>query len=202
MISIGGCVLLSAPVPVVGSVFFSLGLLTILGFQLSLYTGKIGFAGSMKDISTLATIYFGNMAGTFFVGNMMKLSHLPISDKASILLANKAYLLMDMPYMQIIIAGIFCGILMFVACYAYANVKNMIASTIIVILCVSVFILCGFEHCIADMFYIFAANECIASYGNQAAFIGLVTLGNTIGSIAFYRIMCFYELCAQFENTK
>ena len=47
------------------------------------------------------------------------------------------------------------------------------------ILCVAVFILCGFEHCIADMFYFAAAGKVIEGLGA----VLIITLGNSVGGV-------------------
>jgi len=47
-----------------------------------------------------------------------------------------------------------------------------------VFLCVAVFILCGFEHCIANMYYFSAAG--VWSWPTLGAIL-LMTLGNSIG---------------------
>ena len=51
------------------------------------------------------------------------------------------------------------------------------------LLAISSFILCGFEHCIADMFYLFVASENVFPLLNQIAFIGVVTIGNSLGGL-------------------
>ena len=56
---------------------------------------------------------------------------------------------------SILILAFFCGILMYVAVEGFRSGGN----PLIVIFSVSVFILCGFEHCIANMFY-FSWREC------------------------------------------
>ena len=66
------------------------------------------------------------------------------------------------------------------------KLKEVVAilGTLAVFLCVAVFILAGFEHCVANMFF-FALSSSPADY--------LLTLlvaiaGNSLGGIAFYRL--------------
>lgn len=47
---------------------------------------------------------------------------------------------------------------------------------------ISVFILCGFEHCIANMYYFTIANMWSLE---TIMLMGIVILGNSVGSIAF-----------------
>jgi formate/nitrite transporter FocA (FNT family) len=72
--------------------------------------------------------------------------------------------------------GVFCGILMFIAVDGYAKTKN----PIILFLGVAAFILCGFEHCIADMFYFSVAGM----WSTEALRVILtITVGNAVGGM-------------------
>ena len=71
------------------------------------------------------------------------------------------------------VLGIFCGLLMYIAVFGFAKSNK----PIFIIMPVAFFILCGFNHCVADMFYL--------SVG-CTKFIELLpliptTLGNIIG---------------------
>lgn len=189
-IGVGATALMAIPVPVVGSVFFALGLLTIIRLQLKLYTGVVGFfnfKNFQNKANSLGTIYLGNLVGTFLYGTCLKFSELGIT--SANILAKKADLIINLPFFHILFAAFMCGVLMYTGVMVWRNYKDTeILCTIITILCVSVFILAGFEHCIADMVYLFAGN-CEAPVQNQIAFIALVTLGNALGSISFHQVL-------------
>ena len=68
-----------------------------------------------------------------------------------------------------------CGVLMYVAVSIYKEHKSVLG----IIFAIPVFILCGFEHSIADIGYFAIANVCSAQ---AFGFIYTVILGNTIGS--------------------
>ena len=72
--------------------------------------------------------------------------------------------------------GIFCGFLMYVAVDGYAKTKN----PIILFMGVATFILSGFEHCVADMFYF-----SVAGMWSFDVFLRVlvITLGNSIGGV-------------------
>ena len=77
---------------------------------------------------------------------------------------------------------IFCGLLMFigVSCYKYCiKTNDSIFAMIMPILCVAVFILAGFEHCVADMFY-FALSGRLT---DGIFLLLIITAGNTIGGL-------------------
>ena len=77
---------------------------------------------------------------------------------------------------SLLVLAVFCGLLMFVAVDGYRRTQH----PLILLMCVAAFILCGFEHCIADMFYF-----SLAGAPAHAALLRLavITLGNGIGSV-------------------
>ena len=84
---------------------------------------------------------------------------------------------------SLLILSIFCGILMFTALDAFRNEKlPSVCRPVMVFLCVMVFILSGFEHCIANMYYFSVAD---AWNGHTFMLILLMTLGNSIGGNLF-----------------
>jgi formate/nitrite transporter FocA (FNT family) len=91
----------------------------------------------------------------------------------------------DNPW-SLFVLGIYCGILMYVAVAAFnrgkekGGVHNLIGYVGIV-LCVMMFIHCGFEHSIADMFYYMISGNMTTAAGWGV--LGMVTLGNTVGGM-------------------
>lgn len=55
--------------------------------------------------------------------------------------------------MSLFILGIFCNLLIFVAVDGFKENPHEIGKYLSLFFGVSVFIICGFEHCVADMFY-------------------------------------------------
>ena len=71
-----------------------------------------------------------------------------------------------------------CGVMMYLAVDGYKKTK----SWLFVILPVMVFILCGFEHCVANMFY-FCASDCWSLHA--VYYLLIMIAGNAVGAIAF-----------------
>lgn len=174
-IGIGGTVYLSLDNKIVGSLLFSVGLYMVCLNGLNLFTGKVGYAVEqpLSYILDLIVIWIGNFLGTGFVALTINLTRVSgIKETAAKLSETK---LNDSP-ISLFILGIFCGILMFVAVDGYKNSSN----PIILFTCVSVFILCGFEHCIADMFYFSISGSWNAT---AIIYVLIITLGNSLGGI-------------------
>lgn len=179
MIAIGGTVFLSVENRVTGALMFAIGLIVILHLGFNLYTGKIGYCVNNKPSYLLfcLNVWLGNFAGTALVGYGLRITRLhTLSERAAGLCAVK---LADDP-LSIFLLAIFCGILMYIAVDGYKNIEHVLGKYLTVFLCVSVFILCGFEHCIANMYY-FSVS---ATWGIQALLYLLVmSLGNAIGGM-------------------
>ena len=177
LVSIGGTVLLSCENSVIGAVLFSIALLVICYRGYSLYTGKIGYLAlshTKQDVISLLTGLFGNLIGTALCGVAVAYALPDRAAKAAAMWGNK----MLIAYPAVFIRAIFCGILMYLAVAIWKDHK----STLAIFFCVPVFILSGFEHSIADLFYFFAAG---AWSGKAVLFLVIVLLGNTVGGMLF-----------------
>ena len=74
-ISLGGTVFLSCENKVVGAVAFTIGLLSICYYGLSLYTGKVGYLFEKHDGEALSVLFLGllgNFIGTVVCGLVMR----------------------------------------------------------------------------------------------------------------------------------
>lgn len=175
LITIGGTVFLSCENKTVGAVLFSVALLCICYKSYYLFTGKIGYIveqHTKQDFLNLDVGLFGNLAATFFLGMLLRTILPNIGEKAAEMCSAK---LAQFP-LYTFIRGFFCGILMYLAVSIYKE-KNSVLG---ILFCVPVFILCGFEHSIADMFYLGASGIYSVKI---ILFTALVVAGNTFGAI-------------------
>ncbi|MBQ7784151.1 MAG: formate/nitrite transporter family protein [Oscillospiraceae bacterium] len=178
-IGIGGAVYLSCDNKYLGAFLFGTGLFVILTFGFNLYTGRVGYAVENKPayIGELALIWFGNLCGTLLSGNMFMLTRIrEIGDKAAELCSVK---LNDTP-LSIFILSFFCGILMFIAADGYKKIESNTGKLLAVFLPVVVFILSGYEHCIANMFYYTVAGVWSVK---AVAYLLVMTVGNAVGGM-------------------
>ena len=179
MIAIGGTVFLSIENKVIGASLFSIGLFGVLIYNLNLYTGKIGYLitnFNLKYVKELAITIIGNFIGACSVGFILRYTR--IYDKIyekSLILANAK---LNDNILSIFILSIFCGLLMYYAVNGFKKQTDF-GKYLVVYLGVAVFILCGFEHCIANMYYFSVAD--IWSF-KTLGYTGIMVLGNSIGS--------------------
>lgn len=180
MIGIGGVIYLSCDNKYIGAFLFGLGLFTILTFGFNLYTGKIGYAVGNKPsyIIDLIIIWLGNLIGTMIVGLSVQLTRVreSLTEKAQVLCETK----FDDNLISIFVLSVFCGLLMFIAADGYKNITNQVAQVMVVFLPVMVFILSGFEHCVANMFYFTISN--MWSW-KSIIYLLVMTAGNSVGGM-------------------
>lgn len=181
MICVGGTVYLSCVavgLKPLGAFLFAAGLYTICTYGFNLYTGKVGYiANQFKNIKylrlVLLTLIF-NLLSTYILGILAAYAFPLISEPAKNIYAAK----FQTPLLKLFISGIFCGLLMFLSVDTWKK-----GSKIGVFIYIPVFILCGFDHSIANSFYNGVANG-IDAFSLQNFFIFLVViLGNAAGGM-------------------
>ena len=187
MIGIGAIAFLSLENKVLGSFFFSIGLLTICMYAMNLYTGKVGYIliNKIEYIYELLLGLLGNFIGTFIIGKLILLTRVSNINEKALSLVN---IKLNDNLLSIFILSIFCGILMYIAVNNYKKVGTEIGKYIGIFMCVMTFILCGFEHCIANKAYITIAN---AWSWKALLYVLIMILGNSFGAIL---IAYFYNL--------
>ena len=176
LISIGGAVFLSCDNRYVGAVLFSVALLCICYKAYYLFTGKVGYiveSNTKKDWTNLVCGLAGNLIITFLLGMVLRYAIPSLGEAAQILCTKK----LTISLLSVLIRSIFCGVLMYLSVSIFRDHKTPLA----ILFCIPVFILSGFEHSIADMFYFGASGIFdIRIIFFQAA----VVLGNSIGGVA------------------
>ncbi len=182
MISVGGAVYLMCDNKITGSFLFSFGLFTIVQRGFALYTGKVGYIPENSTgyiLETFITLA-GNIAGTAFGALLLQHTRFADSlhDKAAVSMEIKTG---DSVASQLIL-GAFCGMLMYLAVdnAKECRKKNADMSLVFgVCLPVMIFIICGFNHSVADAFYMFTAR----TFPEDLPYILIVAAGNAIGGM-------------------
>lgn len=174
-IGVGGIIYLTVDNKIIGSLMFTIGLYTIMLNGLNLFTGKVCYIleHTPAYLGDLALIWLGNLAGTFVAAAAVLHSRIAgISENAYQLCQIK----ISDNLLSIFLLAVFCGMLMYIAVDGFKEKGN----PLILFLCVSCFILCGFEHCIANMFYFSAAK---AWSVKALLYVFVMTAGNGVGGL-------------------
>ncbi len=153
--------------PILGSLLFSFGLLTIIQLQLPLFTGKVGFLE--KNLLLILVFNLLGIAICFYCYCITNFEFYSIIKQLAI---NK----FSNTYIQFLFKGIFCGMLIHFA--VKCKIPYLTSMAVII------FILIGAEHCIADFPYLLT----VLSFSNCIKFI-LVIIGNSLGAILIEKII-------------
>lgn len=189
-ISTGGIIYLTLENHIAGSFLFSIGLFAIYSFGLNLYTGKICYIPLEKPsyLLTVLTVWMGNFVGTGMMGIIFR------NTKQSKLIdhtvENVSLKLSDSLFSTFIMA-IMCGIMMCIAVVGFQTIKDSVGKHLALILPIMVFILSGYEHSIADMFYFTMAGAWSAK---AFLYIVVISLGNLVGAASIpFALKMFHE---------
>lgn len=188
---------------------FPIGLFLVIFLQTELFTGnsllvipcldkKIKFKALLKN---WLIVFLGNLTGAFFIAIIIYYSGLLNSTNniLGISFVKIAIAKCSLNFLKSFLLGFLCNILVCIAVYLSCNKETSIDKTICIFLPISLFIILGLEHSIANMFYLiigllaktnllFIEGLNISSLTIRNALLNNllpVTLGNIIGGSSF-----------------
>lgn len=164
----------------VGAILFSFGLLTVVGYKLKLYTGTAGFIRS-NEVGELFMILLGNIIGCLCVALLTRMSPMDIQAAAQRILE----LRLRTGFLRCGLLAIGCGFIMTTA-VQFARQEKFLP----LLFGVPLFIVCGFPHCVADVFYFLCVPVSFlgANLSDVLILYPCIVLGNLIGC-NLYRIV-------------
>ena len=166
---------------VVGAVVFAFGLLTVVAYKLSLFTGTAGFI-KKNEIPSLLLILLGNVIGCLIVSLMTRTSTNDLQAAAQGIIQSR----ITNGALRSGVLAVGCGFIMTTA-VTFARKGNLLP----LLFGVPLFIFCGFPHCLVDAFY--CQTVPVAFFKENAADIlatyGCVVLGNFVGCNLFRTVL-------------
>jgi formate transporter len=149
---------------VVGGLVFSLGLALVLVGGAELFTGNnlIVMAWASRKVSTgemlrnWVVVYFGNLVGSLGLVFLVFFSHhLDMNGgRIGLSILNTAVAKIHPDIVTLFFKGILCNVLVCLAVWlAYAG-RSVTDKIVALILPISAFIAAGFEHCVANMYFL------------------------------------------------
>ena len=181
-IAIGGTVFLSLENKVLGALFFTVGLFAVCTFGFNLFTGKVCYVFDQDKTYALGLplIWLGNLAGAFLTGLAERATRVgpALAEKAQAICTVK----LNDGLLSIFILSFFCNVLIWLAVEGFKNNPHPAGKYLSLFFGVAVFILCGFEHCVANMYYFSVAG--MWSW-KTLAWVLVMTLGNAAGGVFF-----------------
>lgn len=183
---------------ILGGFIFSIGLLLICLFGFNLFTGKVGYFFEQNNkksyLLDLLLFYLGNFVGAVGFGYTMRAMNIAAENEkvltaAQALGTHKLVLIGNnggIPWYALFILSIFCGIMVFMAVELFKReTSSPLVKVFGILVCVGGFVVSGFEHCIADMFYLAMSGQ-FTSANAGASFLSILlgSSGNIVGAFA------------------
>lgn len=184
---------------VLGGLTFSLGLILVVIAGAELFTGNNllvmgwvrGRIPGRLVARNFAVVYAANFVGAVGLAGMVFLSgHLAMNDGAVKGAATAtAVAKVQLPFMEAFFRGVLCNILVCLAVWLASAGRQVVNRVMAIVFPITAFVACGFEHCVANMYFI-PLGMMIEAGGDASATItvaGLfrnlvpVTLGNLLG---------------------
>jgi formate/nitrite transporter len=163
---------------VLGGLTFSLGLVLVIVGGAELFTGNnlIVMAWANKKVSTQLLlrnwllVYAGNMIGALSIAVLIFLSQQYMFGKGAVLInvMNIALSKCQTGFIPGITLGILCNILVCLAVWLCYSAKTVTGKILSIIFPITAFVACGFEHCIANMYFV-PLGMLIKLYGGEKA---------------------------------
>ncbi len=182
LIALGDYALLKLGQPL-GPVLFTLGLLGVCYMGLNLFTGKCGFLFQDKiKVLDLFLILLINLIAGYLIGLLFSITDTEVTKNALTKVADWEF---SFPFF---VKAVLCGVIMYIAVFMYKK-----GTPLGIIFGIPLFIFCGFQHCIANIITLGAAQTIHIS-------IIIAILGNFIGSL----LMWYFskDLPEQVKTTK
>lgn len=179
MIGIGGTVYLMVG-GIIGALLFAVGLFAICTLDYYLFTGKVCYSleNDGEYIFNLSFIWLGNIFGAYFVSLIEHFTrqYKALNEAATFVVNNK----LNDNLLSIFFLAFLCNILIYLAVEEFKSNKHELGKYLGIIFGVVVFIVCGFEHCVANMYYFSIAD---AWSFKALLYILVMTLGNACGGL-------------------
>ena len=177
---------------------FPLGLILVVICGAELFTGNClliipTLSRDVKVTSTLKNlgiVYAGNFLGAFLIALLVVYSHTNPQKvaEACVITANAKC---SLSFGDSLLRGILCNILVCLAVWSAMASKNAVGKMLAVYLPVFAFVACGFEHSVANMYYLTAGLLTKVEYSLAAESLNVgnailysllpSTIGNVIG---------------------
>ncbi len=180
---------------------FPIGLMMVIISGGELFTGNclIFISVLSKNTYLMAMlrswlfVYLGNIVGGLFISVLVNVGHIldMYDGELARLAVNTAKAKVDMPFYVAMIKGILCNFLVCVAVWVSFSTEEVPGKIVALYLPIILFVICGFEHSVANMYFIPTGIIAKTFYGYTADGLNWltflyknllpVTLGNIIG---------------------
>lgn len=152
---------------ILAGIIFSTGLMMVVIAGGDLFTGNVLIIMSVlqkkvsvtKMILNLITAFTGNLVGGLFIVLMVHYSGLLSNENGAVVrsLMQKGVHKLEYSFIQAFLMGIMCNLLVCLAVWMMYSAKDTGGKVLACVFPITLFILSGYEHIVANMYYIPAA---------------------------------------------
>lgn len=148
----------------VGGLVFCLGLILVVIAGAELFTGNSlmvmgfvdGIIGARGLLRNWVIVYIGNFAGAAFLVLLMYFSnqwnfHGGMVGAKALLIANSK---VNLTFAEALVRGILCNVLVVLAIWLCFSARSTVDKVVAIIFPITAFVASGFEHCVANMYFI------------------------------------------------
>lgn len=178
LIGLAGMIYLSAPAKIIGAIFFSFAIIVILFQGLYLFTSKVGYVlpFSKDYMKVIFKTILGNIVGLAIVAGLIHLTdHAAIQNAKALVEAKLSY-----PWYASLSLSILCGAVMYIICDLFHDFKTDFVKVVVCMFGIVIFLMSGFEHSIANIFYFFLAKSFSLK---TLLYLIIMMIGNGIGAV-------------------
>lgn len=197
---------------IVGGACFCLGLALVLCCGAELFTGNVlmvdGVASgsvALKDmLRNWGIVWIGNLIGSLMVVFLVLMAHVPDMNGGAVgsAMVDVAVGKVVPDWPTLFFKGVLCNILVCLAVRIGFSARSVGDKIVGLLLPITAFVACGFEHCVANMFFLpaaltlqfagFAAGTVCLDLGSIAYNLSAATLGNVAGGALFAGLLYWY----------
>jgi len=172
---------------------FSLGLVLVLVAGAELFTGNnlivMAWASGKVKLDNLLgnwlLVYLGNFAGAWLTAWMVSATGIFETDALGRLAVGLAERKCSLGFFELLMRGVLCNALVCLAVWLSFSARTLTDKVFAIVPPIAAFVACGFEHCVANMFFLplagFVDDKALARHSIFVDNLLPVTLGNIIG---------------------
>lgn len=173
------------------AVVFPVGLMMVIMLGAELFTGDCLLAMGVIDgkqkikdfIRILASVYIGNFIGASLLAVLIAFSG-QLDYSGGLLGAYTIKIAVskaNISFSQGVVSGILCNVLVCAAVLMAMSAKDIAGKLVAIFFTIMLFVTAGFEHCVANMYYITAGL--VAKFNLEYVQMAMDTYGYTLGQL-------------------
>lgn len=191
-----------------GGLTFSLGLVLVVVGGAELFTGNnliamawaVGCVRTSQVVKNWAWVYLGNLLGAFGTVALVLLAGVPTLGDGAVgeTMVQIARSKVALDPVSAVARGILCNVLVCLAVWLCMGARSVADKILAILFPISAFVACGFEHSVANMFFLpigmalVAGSAAPLSVSGALSNLVLVTIGNILGGTVLVALVYWF----------